>query len=542
MKQMRCLLTSLLAAAMSLTFFVPALAASDASIEVEIIPIGQYDILFEAQEGFLTATKGGYRGCIDSNGKVILPFEFEYTDGFQEGLIGMKKNEKTGFYNTSGQLVIPHNFDFASNFTDGLSVAYANNAYQLINTTGGTVATLNYGAVYGISDGMIRVRTGDMITGKHGYVNLAGKLVIPAQYDFAEDFSEGLAAVADPSGYKYGYIDKTGKLVIPYQFEGAYAFESGLAKVRTGTSTNALYGLIDQTGKLVVPMQYTSIGEFSDGYAYITTGWGLEQKFGLIDTSGKVIIQPEDGVIRTFSEGLGVARKNGAWGYINGSGTFQPTDFDLVYSFNSGLAKFKQNDKYGYIDQNGTVIVPAEYTLAQDFSDGIATASKGDEDYIIKVKGWQWSGTGVSATTPTVTATPTASTVLVNGKKVSFDAYNIGGNNYFKLRDLAYIFSDTDAQFEVAWDSQRNAIDLTSGKAYTAVGGEMSAKGSGTKEATATTSDIYLDGTAVDFTAYTIGGNNYFKLRDIGKAFDVGVTWDGAANTITIDTSAGYEE
>ena len=33
-------------------------------------------------------------------------------------------------------------------------------------------------------------------------------------------------------------------------------------------------------------------------------------------------------------------------------------------------------------------------------------------------------------------ATPTASTVLVNGEKKAFDAYNIEGSNYFKLRDL----------------------------------------------------------------------------------------------------------
>jgi hypothetical protein len=53
-------------------------------------------------------------------------------------------------------------------------------------------------------------------------------------------------------------------------------------------------------------------------------------------------------------------------------------------------------------------------------------------------------------------------------------------------------------------------------------------------------STIILDGRKVPFTAYNIGGNNYFKLRDIGAAFDFGVDWDGAQNTIVIDTSKGY--
>jgi hypothetical protein len=49
-----------------------------------------------------------------------------------------------------------------------------------------------------------------------------------------------------------------------------------------------------------------------------------------------------------------------------------------------------------------------------------------------------------------------------------------------------------------------------------------------------------LDGKEVSFTAYTIEGNNYFKLRDIAAAFDFGVDWDGAANTIAVDTDKGY--
>ena len=69
----------------------------------------------------------------------------------------------------------------------------------------------------------------------------------------------------------------------------------------------------------------------------------------------------------------------------------------------------------------------------------------------------------------------TASAVLVNGERVEFDAYNIAGNNYFKLRDLAYALNGTDKQFEVGYDAERNAVILTGGQAYTPVGGEMSA-------------------------------------------------------------------
>lgn len=143
--------------------------------------------------------------------------------------------------------------------------------------------------------------------------------------------------------------------------------------------------------------------------------------------------------------------------------------------------------------------------------------------------------------TITTTATPTASPVLVNGTTVAFEAYNIDGNNYFKLRDLAKVLSGTAKQFGVGWDGVNNAISLTTGKAYTVVGGELTKSGkTGSVTATISSSGVYVNGTAVSLTAYNIGGNNYFKLRDVAAAVDFGVVWDGNTNTIGIDTSTGY--
>jgi len=141
---------------------------------------------------------------------------------------------------------------------------------------------------------------------------------------------------------------------------------------------------------------------------------------------------------------------------------------------------------------------------------------------------------------PTLAATPAFHTVLVNGEETVFDAYTINGNNYFKLRDLAYALNGTEKQFEVNWDAASNTIFLVSGECYTVIGGEMAGKGAGNKTPVPIAAKIYIDGRIMQFNAYNIDGNNYFKLRDIGQAFDFGVSWDGAKNTITIDTGKGY--
>lgn len=140
-----------------------------------------------------------------------------------------------------------------------------------------------------------------------------------------------------------------------------------------------------------------------------------------------------------------------------------------------------------------------------------------------------------------LTAAPTSSKVLVNGKEVAFEAYNIEGNNYFKLRDLAMVVNGTEKQFQVDWDGEKNAISLTTNSAYTPVGKELTvSEEPSDKVASATQSKIYIDNTEVQLTAYNIGGNNYFKLRDIGKAIDFSVVWDGTLQQIKIGTSSGY--
>ncbi|MDF2523471.1 MAG: hypothetical protein K0R31_1112 [Clostridiales bacterium] len=142
-----------------------------------------------------------------------------------------------------------------------------------------------------------------------------------------------------------------------------------------------------------------------------------------------------------------------------------------------------------------------------------------------------------------VKAIYTNSSVLVNDFKVAFEAYNINGNNYFKLRDVAMALKGSRKQFEVTWDGERNAIKLISNKAYTPNGSELDiSSDTSSKDAALTTSKIYLDGKEINLTVFNINGSNYFMLRDIGKAINFSVSWDGLNNAILIDTRADYKE
>jgi hypothetical protein len=140
------------------------------------------------------------------------------------------------------------------------------------------------------------------------------------------------------------------------------------------------------------------------------------------------------------------------------------------------------------------------------------------------------------------TVAPTLSKVFVNGAAKSFEAYLIGGNNYFKLRDLAFVLNGTDKQFEVGYDNVTRAITITTGKPYKAEGGEMAAGDGKAKAANPTASEIYIDGKKLDLTVYIIGNNNFFQLRDLMRALDVGVTFDKVTRDIGIDTGLPYRD
>ena len=129
-----------------------------------------------------------------------------------------------------------------------------------------------------------------------------------------------------------------------------------------------------------------------------------------------------------------------------------------------------------------------------------------------------------------------ASSVVIDGKRVNFEAYNIGGYTYFKLRDVAMALNGSNAQFDTLWDAQRQRIDIVTGISYTPAGGELKTGKKTNKHAVLSSASVGLNGEDISPLAYNINGNNFFKLRDLGDAIGFKVDWDAASSTIVIKT------
>ena len=59
-------------------------------------------------------------------------------------------------------------------------------------------------------------------------------------------------------------------------------------------------------------------------------------------------------------------------------------------------------------------------------------------------------------------------------------------------------------------------------------------------KATLSTNRILVDGQETHMTAYTIGGNNYVRLRDIGKAVGFEVYWDSENGCVQVESGKPY--
>ncbi len=147
----------------------------------------------------------------------------------------------------------------------------------------------------------------------------------------------------------------------------------------------------------------------------------------------------------------------------------------------------------------------------------------------------------VPSTSATAEAKPASATVLIDGKQVKFEAYNIEGSNYFKLRDVAMALAGTEVEYSVGYDNATSSITIGFEDAYKPVGGELSVSTkSTTKKATLSNAKVIVDGESEQFTAYNIDGNNYFKIRELAECIDFAIGYDQKTNTVTIDTTRGF--
>ncbi|MGH9932431.1 MAG: WG repeat-containing protein [Pyrinomonadaceae bacterium] len=275
----------------------------------------QFDLVNNFSEGLAAVNIGQTRianlglignpgrwGYIDKTGKLAIPPRFTHAEDFSEGLAAVTEGDRSGFIDHKSKIVFEVPLDVTLGFHGGVVGVLFKGDVKYFDRSGKKISPpIDYGPKsYSFSEGLVPVAS----KGKWGFMDKTGKLVIAAQFEDAENFSEGLAPVkiggeivwcpadetGDRAGYtmRYGFIDKTGKLVIPARFESAAPFSEGLAAIHQCDQSF----FIDKTGKTVIAENYKYASSFAGGLAHVSILRNETLLDGYIDKTGKIVWGP----------------------------------------------------------------------------------------------------------------------------------------------------------------------------------------------------------------------------------------------------------
>lgn len=256
-------------------------------------------------------------GCINTSGRVGVPFEYDEIGVTAEGLTPAKKSVGWGYVDGNGKEVINPQFKYAWAFSGGLARVKQDDKYGTLQT-------------------------------KWGFVGKDGRMVVPFQFDEATDFINGYAWVK--SGGDGYFIDNAGNRETPTDGRVVPDKEGGR------------YGIRGSDGQWVVRPQYTAVaGTGSDRWVV----YGDDRRTGLIDSSGRVIVALQNG--RSLFQ-----RSTGAGTVMDPRPLPPSAGDDLIAAFD------QQRQLMGWIDRTGREVIPARFSFGPvHFTEGVAVAKPG---------------------------------------------------------------------------------------------------------------------------------------------------------------------
>lgn len=119
--------------------------------------------------------------------------------------------------------------------------------------------------------------------GQWGYADNMGRVIIPCTWEYADEFSNGLARV---KGFneKMGFINKKGEEIVPCKWKDVGNFSEELARVKNDEGET---GFINTSGVVTIPCEWKDAGNFSEGLVHVLND---KMKYGYINKRGDVVI------------------------------------------------------------------------------------------------------------------------------------------------------------------------------------------------------------------------------------------------------------
>lgn len=227
----------------------------------EILP-PIYSFIKRLSNGMLKYGLDGKVGVFDKLGKCVIPNKYlsvgEYENGLSciissaDGTYTKDSLKEYGYMDWGGNIVLS-SCSFLSKQLNGLSVICRKGTWGFYEVKEQKLTIVEGVSFLGLMyDGLAKANYGGTFTtdkvigGKWGFVDRKGKIAITPMFDYAFNFSDGIAAVR--SGDKYGFIDTVGTLIVPCEYDRVEShFNDGEGELVKG---DKIY-VFDRTGKIV---------------------------------------------------------------------------------------------------------------------------------------------------------------------------------------------------------------------------------------------------------------------------------------------------
>ena len=321
--------------------------------------------------------------------------DYDHIDSFYEGRSIVSKDGKYGVIDLNGSVMVPCKYSKILRFSEGVAACQVESGcWSFMNRMGHIVLSLPDGldviSDIGFKEGLCAVSgyvedEEDNSELKYGFIDKNGNLVIGLQYDYANDYNDGLAVVSidgEDGDYQI-YINKAGEQAIPYDYCACHDFVGNyaVAKIESGK-----WVVIDQNARLIFKLINKESKWVDIGADFVSYGLGEKQLWFRPDNPEKHFFGNNvKSIWSGFSEGYIAVLSSiyNKWGYVSGQGEEAiPFVYDEAHNFKEGLAAVKIGDLWGYVDYNGTMVIKPIYDEATDFCETRAIVKK-DDKYIV---------------------------------------------------------------------------------------------------------------------------------------------------------------
>jgi len=300
------------------------------------------------------------------------------------------------------------------------------------------------------SNGLARVRYG----GLYGFINTDGEWVIPPMHEqqrIDSSFQEGLVRVQSHETDLWGFIDTNGHQAIPFIYNAVSSFNaSGTASVQQGSQNFLINRYGEKLVELSVPyMSHSRTRYFGDGLLLI---FGQGAIRGVFDLSGAEIIPVAYNAVERICDTRFLVQTGGLF---TRDGTFAPhlieheivdvatgEKISIVYNheldmpmthgnqvFRDGVAVLRsgRDGDWGLIDTNGEFVIPfGRYTGIRNFGDGLIGVRVGDGPWWCRDARWGFADSTGREIVPPIYLNVFTATISNNWLERKIQPFDLG--------------------------------------------------------------------------------------------------------------------